>query len=337
MKRECSGLRGISSSCTLDLGTEVFPCLPQVPGEAATTGQRPGRWWGVGMCRSPSPRSSGQRSPDLKKGSAEFRRTACLCLSALPVTSPSRKVGSGLTEGRESGASFSPSLGASSCQWAGRRAVPRSGRGSPPSVDLTTQPSQATLATCLYNTLCSRKGSQPGDQASQPRRSWSGRPPPREDRLLIGSTEQSPPGTGRGMESPRSGTDRVGGELGAPSRGGRLGSGVLQLALGEPWEGCPRSLEGSSPRPGTGRAPRLRADAAEEGGSQAAEQDPAPAPGADRSNPAGRPRSHAHTPRPTFSRGLSRRPGPAPKPGTAGEVERWEEARAVMGTSAVMQ
>lgn len=73
------------------------------------------------------------------------------------------------------------------------------------------------------------------------------------------------------------------------------------------------------------------------GGSQAAEQDPAPAPGADRSNPAGRPRSHAHTPRPTFSRGLSRRPGPAPKPGTAGEVERWEEARAVMGTSAVMQ
>lgn len=177
MKRECSGLRGISSSCTLDLGTEVFPCLPQVPGEAATTGQRPGRWWGVGMCRSPSPRSSGQRSPDLKKGSAEFRRTACLCLSALPVTSPSRKVGSGLTEGRESGASFSPSLGASSCQWAGRRAVPRSGRGSPPSVDLTTQPSQATLATCLYNTLCSRKGSQPGDQASQPRRSWSGAAP----------------------------------------------------------------------------------------------------------------------------------------------------------------
>lgn len=281
MKRECSGLRGISSSCTLDLGTEVFPCLPQVPGEAATTGQRPGRWWGVGMCRSPSPRSSGQRSPDLKKGSAEFRRTACLCLSALPVTSPSRKVGSGLTEGRESGASFSPSLGASSCQWAGRRAVPRSGRGSPPSVDLTTQPSQATLATCLYNTLCSRKGSQPGDQASQPRRSWSGAAPapPREDRLLIGSTEQSPPGTGRGMESPRSGTDRVAGELGAPSRGGRLGSGVLQLALGEPWEGCPRSVEGSSPRPGTGRAPRLRADAAEEGGARQQSRTPPPPPG----------------------------------------------------------
>lgn len=68
MKRECSGLRGISSSCTLDLGTEVFPCLPQVPGEAATTGQRPGRWWGVGMCRSPSPPQLWPEEPRPEEG-----------------------------------------------------------------------------------------------------------------------------------------------------------------------------------------------------------------------------------------------------------------------------
>lgn len=86
-----------------------------------------------------------------------------LCLSALPITSSSQNIRRQFDRGKaKSGALFSASLGASSCQWERRRAE----QGSPPSVDLTTRPSQVTLSTCLCNTLCSMKGSRPRDQGS---------------------------------------------------------------------------------------------------------------------------------------------------------------------------
>lgn len=231
------------------------------------------------MCRSPSPRSSGQRSPNLKKGSAEFRRTACLCLSARPVTSPSRKVGQRSDGGKGVRRLVFPFARSQLVPMGREKGSAQVGAGLPSlsGPDDPAQPGDTghlPLQHPLFKEGVSARGPGVPTQEVVERP-----PPPREDRLLIGSTEQSPPGTGRGMESPRSGTDRVGGELGAPSRGGRLGSGVLQLALGEPWEGCPRSVEGSSPRPGTGRAPRLRADAAEEGGARQQSRTPPPPPG----------------------------------------------------------
>lgn len=57
---------------------------------------------GGGDVREAPPRS-GQRSPNLKQGSMKFRPTACLCLSAPPMTSSRQRVRpQSLTEGRES-------------------------------------------------------------------------------------------------------------------------------------------------------------------------------------------------------------------------------------------